>query len=698
MKIPKILQPLVCHGVEFIGESGDQLYGLCPFCSDEDHFYANTSSGLWDCKKCGRSGNVATFLEQTLEFWEEQTTAADYRRVRAVKGIATKTLKRFNLTYNGTYWLLPHQKVNERITDLRRWREGTHSMLSTKGGRPGLFGLQHYDKDAKQRTWICEGEWDTMILQELFWKLGLTDELALGVPGADIFKNKWVELFQSRQIILVYDNDDPGDRGSKKAAKLLQDTASEVTFVWWPETCPSGWDLRDYILAAKDDGFDANQTFRSLRRICHRTHRHDKPESNVSADEKKLGITGCLVLPKEQRPSFQGVLQVFRKQLFVDQEIVDALLFVLAIIVSEQLPGPPVWAHLVGPPGAAKTLLIMSAQDSDRVIYRSTLNARSMVSGYRTPTGEDPSIFAELNGKTLAIKDGTEFHAGPQWQVQETDAVLRGAYDGFVSRSYGNNVLREYTLHFSIIIGTTTVVYAMEQSALGERFIRFRFQALDEEQRKSRIVAAAKGITHKVQVEELLKPVVRDFLAFDVERLPPVPDWFYDKLASLCELIAVLRATVARDFREQVQYHPEPEYGTRIAQQLTKLAMAVSIVKDTYVIDRGVWNFVRRLGLDTATPWHWEIVRVLAKHEALIADELYKWTGIPRTTLGRRLNDLELLRVIKKVRRHVDFDDRKTGGPSTKLAYALQPWIRRWLEEIDYVAPHPAKKRGRYAD
>lgn len=693
MKIPKILQPLVCHGVEFIGESGDQLYGLCPFCNDEDHFYANTETGLWDCKKCARKGNVTTFLEQTLEFWQAATTSADYRRVRAFKGIPVATLRRFGLAFNEVYWLLPHQKQTGPITDLRRWKEGTRSLLSTKAGKPGLFGLQHWDKTIKQRIWICEGEWDTMALQGLLWKLGLDDELALGVPGADTFKEGWIEMFQGKQVVLCYDNDEPGDRGSKKAARLLQGVASEVSFVWWPETSPTGWDLRDYVLAAKDEELKASKTFQQLRKLCHRTHRHSKPVATVTAEEKQLGITGYHVLPKEQRPTFQDVLRAFRRQLFVDQEIVDGLLFVLAIIVSEQIPGPPVWAHLVGPPGAAKTLIIMSAQDSDRVAFRSTLNARSMISGYRTPTGEDPSIFAEINTKTLAIKDGTEFHAGPQWQVQETDAVLRGAYDGFVSRSYGNNVKREYTLHFSVIIGTTTIVYAMEQSALGERFIRFRFQSLDEDQRKSRIIAAAKAVTRNVQVEQILKPVVRDFLAFDIDEMPQVPDWFYEKLSSLCELVAVLRATVARDFREQVQYHPEPEYGTRLAQQLTKLAMAVAIVKGTCEIDRGVWNFIRRLGLDTATPWHWEIVRVLAKHQDLVIDELRRWTGIPGTTLSRRLSDLELLNVIKRNSRSILLEDRKAGGAKTKTAYALQPWIRRWLTEIDYISPRGFNKR-----
>ena len=78
METPAALRPFECHGVEFTATSGDnECVGICPFCLDEGHFYANGATGLWDCKKCGEEGNVVTFLEKIVETRLEDTTPLD---------------------------------------------------------------------------------------------------------------------------------------------------------------------------------------------------------------------------------------------------------------------------------------------------------------------------------------------------------------------------------------------------------------------------------------------------------------------------------------------------------------------------------------------------------------------------------------------------------------------------------------------
>ena len=87
---PKILHPLECHGVEFAGTSGEEWYGSCPFCLDGKHFYANGDSGQWDCKKCGRAGNMHSFLtryhavklEDKRPLGESQSGRKPHRTVR----------------------------------------------------------------------------------------------------------------------------------------------------------------------------------------------------------------------------------------------------------------------------------------------------------------------------------------------------------------------------------------------------------------------------------------------------------------------------------------------------------------------------------------------------------------------------------------------------------------------------------------
>jgi 5S rRNA maturation endonuclease (ribonuclease M5) len=41
-----------------VRRSGGQYIGACPFCQKKDHFYCNAAEGLWDCKACGKAGNL----------------------------------------------------------------------------------------------------------------------------------------------------------------------------------------------------------------------------------------------------------------------------------------------------------------------------------------------------------------------------------------------------------------------------------------------------------------------------------------------------------------------------------------------------------------------------------------------------------------------------------------------------------------
>lgn len=44
--------------------SSGQWNADCPFCGKEEHFFMNSKTGLWDCKKCGEVGNWFSFFKK----------------------------------------------------------------------------------------------------------------------------------------------------------------------------------------------------------------------------------------------------------------------------------------------------------------------------------------------------------------------------------------------------------------------------------------------------------------------------------------------------------------------------------------------------------------------------------------------------------------------------------------------------------
>lgn len=47
--------------------SGKEWNGDCPICGKKGHFYMSSITGLWDCKKCGETGNWYKFIKYNKE-------------------------------------------------------------------------------------------------------------------------------------------------------------------------------------------------------------------------------------------------------------------------------------------------------------------------------------------------------------------------------------------------------------------------------------------------------------------------------------------------------------------------------------------------------------------------------------------------------------------------------------------------------
>jgi len=487
-----------------------------------------------------------------------------------------------------------------------------------------------------------------MFFYELARRAGkLNDVCVLAVPGAGTFKTKWAQLLAKRRVWVLYDNDEAGDRGALRVYKSLHSMAKELKFVHWPQSRPEGWDVRDHCRAAFDES-NSRKAWNTLTGLLHDEPRNLPVSTQVVSATGMLEVPDFTVLPPKDRPSFSRVVATFRKYLQWDPEMHNGLILTLAVCVSQQLPGPPTWLWLGGAAASGKTALLTSTQKSDRVVFRSTLHPKSLVSGFNSG-GSDPSLLAEMNGRTLVLKDATEILAQHDLAVQETMAVLRGAFDGHVSRNYGNAVHREYVgLRFTILAGVTHALDAYSTASLGERFLRYRIK-VPPKVIADRIRAAIRLTSHENEMEQDTQDVVQRFLAFNVGELPRMPTWVEDRIVPLSQLVGILRATVQRNRgTDEITYKPEPEHGTRVAKQLAKLAYSIAIVKGEEVVSTETYQLLERVALDTANPFHVDIVRAAYAMEGeATSRELEAETGIPLSTLRRRIDDLSVLKVLK---------------------------------------------------
>lgn len=692
------LEVMKTHGVEFTQTGPDQHAADCIFCGREDHFFVSPSTGMWDCKYCGRKGNVVTFITMRAAQVFRETHARDFALLEKNRGFPVEAFKPWKIGWDGEKWLLPCWSDTDTVRDIRTWipGQGTHTTVSCQSQ---LYGLNWLATATPRSTvWVCEGEWDAIGLRWLM-RLAKRPDYVVGVPGAGIFKNEWIRWFRNLNVILAYDNDSAGDDGTEKAQLALEQTAKSVRILHWPDARPTRWDIRDFVKDGRGKDISAPDAIAILESLLSDKPRHSisklpadtafSPEEAtpdaVSATTETTTAEGSSSGKKPS--SFAEVLSAFSKWVAVDEDFRNALAISLAVAISNEALGEPLWVYLVAPPSSGKTMILMSLQESERCVFRSTLTPASLISGFdRKP---DPSLLPHLNGKTAVFKDGTELLAMHPEARRETYSVLRGAFDGHVSKSYGNGVDRNYpNLHFNMLVGVTPAIHGDEQATMGERFLKFEMRETYE-QDEARILRAIENISKEVAMQEDLIAACNSFLERTLpETLPDIPPEVNLKMVSLSQVLSLLRAQVDRESYgdRDIRYRPFHEAGARVAKQLSKLGKMLAVVHDVPIVTPDIFKLLQRVAMDSSVGYHVDIVKAIyASKGGLSREEIARVTRIPSSTAFKRLQDLEQLGAL----------DRKSVGKGhafwTLSSRVAEMWGRATASNGVYAPSQPVQ-------
>lgn len=634
------------HGV-ILTQKGSQSVGDCPFCDKEEKFYVSNKKGMYDCKVCGASGNTYTFLTEISKLCRDQTSEKDYKAFGKKRSIHPNVLKRNNLAYDSVTerWLIPVLNPEGNIVNLMTYDESLKKgkTRSTPTCARHLY-LSNKIADSGP-IYVCEGEWDALALESLLDKAGVTSASVVAVPGAETFKKEWIGLFDKREVVLLYDNDSSGQDGKQKVIDTLTDKAKSIRSLVWPSNTPDKYDISDLV---RDNGLTKKTWTRLLDMVQDETGRPSKP--------------------KIQRTSFRSVLKDFKAKLHFNKDMEQSLLITLATVISNRIPGDPLWIYVVGPPGCGKSMMLQSFQHAQNCMFRSKLTATSLVSGMRQDDGSDPSLLAQLDECTLLIKDFTAVKSMPLVVQENLYGILRDAYDGNVLVEYGNGVKRNYPkVHFSIVAGITDVVHGDNRAALGERFLKVEVIPSDKEyDQEAQIRASLGNMIANVRAEDGLKDSIEAFIyhlneTFELDQLPDVPLWVIDRIVSLCQIIGSLRASVLRERSDDVSYRPRPEIGTRLANQILKLGRACALVAGKQEIDEEIYQIMQKVAFSTAHGFQSDIVRELVHYpKGLTIEELCQNLQLTTSTVHRRLEDLQELKIVVAVKRK----DKRRGRPT----------------------------------
>lgn len=674
------------HGIVFTRNAGNQAVADCPFCNKEGHFYANKETRLWDCKRCGETGNFEDFLGAVARSHAENLSEDRLGELARDRGLPVSAFRAFPIGFDGNRYSVPVANSKGRVIDVRLFRLG-HKLLSTPTASTGLFNVQDLvlPKNHQKKVCICEGEWDAIAWKWLVEDLG-KDYVVVGVPGANTFKGIWIPFFQDRHVDVLYDNDAAGENGELTVRAKLEGTVKSLRFLHWGSAFSIGYDIRDLVRDLAVKRKDPARAFDAVQRLLQPLPRLVQVPSE--GDRAPSGKNGEAPIPSSVRQAEEVLEPISTEELITEYKkwlhlaSTDSLKVMYGVMMANKLEGDPIWLFLVAPPGGSKSELLMSISKSGTTHAISSLTPHTLISGANWKEGQDPSLLPQLKDKVLIIKDFTTLLTMHYSVRDEIFGTLRDIYDGHTEKAFGNGVRRKYNVHFGILAGVTPAIetFNVVHQGLGERFLKFRISGnWDTNSEEDKILRALNNIGREDRMRSELQKAGSRWLAH--AKLPPeiplLSDEMKGRLVHLAKFSARLRGVVDRDkYSGQVLYKPSSEVGTRIAKQLAKLGTGIAMFLGKKKVDEEIYSLIRRVALDTVPDRVEDIVRALwlatweSPGRSCKTVDVVGRTRLPSTTVFRVLQDMNLLRLV----------ENRAGGKG-QAEWAVSDKIREHIEK-----------------
>lgn len=647
--------------------------GSCPFC-ESNSLSIHLETGRGQCFSCNVQFNIISFITRYHNEWLNHTPDDYYNEIEDARGIPVSILKKAKLAFDAynNRWLVPYKNPSSPyLQNLGNFR--TEGDLAYKcfvmPNENGLFPKRFYNpfsfqkepKFKEQQVVICEGEWDALALLAMI-EAGYGDDLkdkipaVLGCPGATIIPTGTIELLKNyKEILIAYDNDDPGRTGSEGMATYLSAEGKRVKRMNWDaldssKPYPAKYDLRDLWTEENRNFAFVYPAFETVK------------VETESKDEPEVLGPGYISTVESIDPvnTLTDYFKLYEEHMFLTEVNRNAIIAGLAVSVGTLLPGEPLWVFLIGPASSGKTTFIESfGGKHEWCDYASKLTAKSLISGW---AAGEPSAIPKMNNKCFFIKDFTVVLGMPKDQQRELFDILRDVYDGSIKIIFGNGQVRNFqNLNFNLIAGVTPAIHKLNDSQLGERFLRINYAGSERTSQES-LMATLRNFGRTTQKKDDLTRATIGYVKqirnhFWKPETRPQLQLSHDMfIANLANYIAYVRTKPEHNRVEGLIYRPSPEDPPRLALQLKKLAYATEKVlhptessdSDLKLCDR-TEHILTKVAHDTCEGFNQEIVKAIYQNPKISQANISRTLAIPPTRTNRVLDDLKIVGLVKTI-------------------------------------------------
>jgi len=363
--------------------------------------------------------------------------------------------------------------------------------------------------------------------------------------------------------------------------------------------------------------------------------------------------TAALLAAKSITVALAECLATFHRWLELPDD--DVVLVALGAVAANLTAGDPLWLLVVGPPGSGKTEAIAPIDVLSYVHAAATLTEAGLLSGSpqrdRAKDAKGGLLRTVGDFGIILAKDFTSVLTMNRDARAAVMSALREVYDGSWTRHLGADGGK--TLHWTGkcgVIGAVTPTIDRHHAvmgALGERFVFYRIHVGDPKaQARRRMRNRGKERRMRGELHDVVG-VVLDRVAFDADPRDLTDDEI-DEMVNLATFVVTCRTAVERDqYTRDVEVMPEAEAPGRLVAALGALHAGIEAIGAP---STDAWRIVTKVAWDCIPATRSAVLLALGKEAPCKVGTIIAFTGMPRTTADRQLEDLELLGLVSKDR------------------------------------------------
>ena len=365
----------------------------------------------------------------------------------------------------------------------------------------------------------------------------------------------------------------------------------------------------------------------------------------------------------------------------VDKWLLEMVLLPYVALGWGQLP---VWLRIIAPPSSGKSVHLSLVKDLATSYVVDEFTSKSFVSGFRG-NNEDPSQLPLMNMKVLLVSDESTIMEQRREERSMIQAILRKAYDGSMTKAFGNIKKRvHHKAEFNILIASTPVIdrFYLYNQALGERFINYRLQVPERREiaekamyNQSHNFKRRVGILG-VKVKRYLKAVSRTpFNSVELSKK------HQDQLVECASFISLIRTHITRDTSGRfITVLPQPEVASRLVQQMSQVAVGNAIIRGKKCVTKDQIEKAVYIALCSAPS---VTVYVLYTVWHMTKKRKKKWHSTKDLVLATHIGQLGMRNIIEDLCVHRVFKMKKGRSRGGRLIeYALSKYALDAIEEI----------------